>query len=248
MNLDNLIQYLVVFFLSFLVCAPNLLAQEQKPAYLLERADELFEQEKYTQALEVYTKILELNKEASPRMLMRLAFIHEGLDNYTEALYYLSLLYRYAPDNQTLLHMEEIAQRYRLKGYEHSDFDFLRALYHAYFFEIVLLFLFFALSGLVYFLLQTLVWHQVVWAYRAFLLLFLVFAFTAISTHHTNKQVIIRKNNSYLMSDASGGASLRAVLNKGHRLEILNQQDIWYQVEWEGKLAYIRASQVFTVE
>ncbi|NJO01542.1 MAG: hypothetical protein HC880_07505 [Bacteroidia bacterium] len=129
--MQNIIRY---FFLNFLVAvllSPVCHASGEQSA--LWQADTLFAQRKYVEALAIYESIYAQSQYASPGMLKKMAYIHEGLGNYTQALYYLNLNYLYAPQNEALIQMERLAQQHRLKGYDHSDLDFIKALYHRYF-------------------------------------------------------------------------------------------------------------------
>jgi hypothetical protein len=44
------------------------------------------------------------------------------------------------------------------------------------------------------------------------------------------------------MKSPSAGARQLALLDQGHRIKVLDKQDIWYRVEWNEQEAYIRES------
>jgi hypothetical protein len=62
----------------------------QMPEERLQRADSLFEQREYTEAFSLYNTLLATDRVCSPAMLMKMAYIQEGLGDYSEALYYLN--------------------------------------------------------------------------------------------------------------------------------------------------------------
>jgi hypothetical protein len=52
-------------------------------------------------------------------MLLKMAFVKEGLGDYSNALYYLNLYYLKTYDKKVLKKMENLAERYhKLEGYE----------------------------------------------------------------------------------------------------------------------------------
>ena len=53
---------------------------------LLNTADSLFSQQKYTEALNLYEEIYTSGR-ASSAMLLKMAFIQDGLNNYADALF-----------------------------------------------------------------------------------------------------------------------------------------------------------------
>src|SRR5688572_3641718 len=118
----------------------------QVAGHRLNQADSLFIDKKYTQSLEHYQTILKQN-EYSPAMLLKMAYIEEGLNRIGQALYYLNLYYLASNDKTVLTKMEELATRYNLEGYENSDADQALTFYHDYHFHITL-----ALSVIVLFL------------------------------------------------------------------------------------------------
>ncbi len=214
----------------------------------IQKADQLFAQKKYTQALDIYKAVYQTSGKATPQMFLKMAFIYEGLKDYTLALYYLSLYYRASPNDATLLQMEGLAQQHRLKGYEHSDLDVLRAIYERYFNSLVFVAIF--VLGLIW----NYIWtrrrqrREVPLRYKiAFMLLI---GATLVWLNLTNQitEAVIRQDNTYLMSDASAGAELLKVIGKGHKVTILNKTDIWYKIQWDNQVGYIRENNLLLIK
>ncbi len=80
-------------FAAFFILALGLLlspfqASASDPGTALAKADQLYESDKYTEAIDLYTDLYQ-DGYYSQKMLYRLSFMHEKLDNYPEAVYYL---------------------------------------------------------------------------------------------------------------------------------------------------------------
>lgn len=229
-------KYLLVWLL--LLLSINIFGQ--KPQNLLSKADELFEKKKYTDALGIYEKIFAEEKQASVAMLHKLAFIHEGLNNYTETLYYLSFYNDYNPDNENLKHMEDIAHEHRLKGYTHSDFDFVLVFYRHYNLYILIF-----ISCLSFYLIFRVIQQRnkrrktpkFIFPIIIFLCAIIFFSF---SFTQNRRKAIIFEDQVIIMDSPSAGGKVIDVINKGHRLEVKDKIDIWYEVIWEDEVAYIR--------
>ena len=109
----------------------------QISGFRLQQADSLYIDKKYTQSLEHYKTILSQD-QYTPAMLLKMAYIEEGLNHIGPALYYLNLYYVVSNDKTVLTKMEELATRYNLEGYENSDADQAFTFYRDYHFHITL--------------------------------------------------------------------------------------------------------------
>lgn len=66
----------------------------------LKKADQLYEADKYTEAIDLYSDLYE-EGYYTQKMLYRLSFMHEKLDNYPEAVYYLrKIIQEYGDDEE----------------------------------------------------------------------------------------------------------------------------------------------------
>lgn len=79
---------IVLFFCFFLLLGVALSAQVADYRADLEKANQLFESEKYSEALPLYEGVYGQGYYTE-RMLYRLSFMHENLKNYPAAIYYL---------------------------------------------------------------------------------------------------------------------------------------------------------------
>ena len=96
---------------SALAKAPS----EDPSAVVVAKADSLFATRQFTQAGDLYQSVFQKH-HYSPAMLLRMAFIHEGLGRLGESLFYLNLYHLASSDPQALKKMEELAEKNRLQG------------------------------------------------------------------------------------------------------------------------------------
>jgi hypothetical protein len=237
-------------FLKFALAVLGLLfsytvANGQSPEIALARADSLFSARKYTQSLEVYTGLFN-QKTYSPAMLLRMAFIEEGLSRHAEAIYYLNLYYNHTFDEAALRKIQDLAAAHRFSGYDQTDMDRLATAWRRYGYTVTLALALFALACTVWLLLsaekktiKTTPWiaQSVV---MVLLLLHLNFPF--------QQKAIIHSDTAYLMSGPSAGASVVTKINGGHRVTVLGKHDVWVKIKWESKEVFIRESNVRPVE
>jgi tetratricopeptide (TPR) repeat protein len=235
-------------FFLFLFVLLSQLTYSQNFKSQVAMADSLFVQQNFTQALQLYEKLFSQSGKASPAMLLKMAYIEEGAGNYTKALYYLSLYYIQRPNLQVVNKMKDIAATYNLQGYEFKDVDFFMILYQRYYIYFALVVL--AIS---FIWLASLVARKVRREYlpaRHLIgcMLFLIVVCLFLNIKKAEKRAIISQDNVYLMNAPSAGAQLLYIARKGHRLDVKGKQDIWVQVLWNGKPAFVRQQNILMVE
>jgi uncharacterized protein YgiM (DUF1202 family) len=195
--------------------------------------------------LEQYQAILS-QKEYSPAMLLKMAYIEEGLNRVGQALYYLNLYYLATNDKMVLTKMEELASRNRLDGYENSDADIALALYYDYRQQITL-----GLTALAIFLLSLIYYRrrkgQRPVATSVLLFTLLILLAVHLNLGEQNDTGIVGEPNTYLMDGPSAGATVIAVIDEGHRVEIVGKTDVWYEILWNGNHAYIKENSLLPV-
>ena len=222
----------------FLVVSITSLAQDGAK---LKTADSLFATKKYTEALGLY-KELYANNSASPAMLLKMAFVHDGSQQYPEALYFLDLYYRTTADRLVLPKIEELASTNELSGYQYTDLDYFKAVFFKYRFQILIL--------LILFLVLTTLFHvrkiqkaersNITLAFQVILTLFLL---AAINFREMN-QGIVTSDFTTLRESPAAGASISQIITKGHKVKVVDQGLIWTLIEWEGELSYIKTARL----
>ncbi len=211
---------------------------------LIKDSDRFFFEKNYTECLRIYEQIYYKEKVFSPRMLFQMGFIYEGLGDYTQALYFLNLYYQYEPNWQLIQHIENIAQRHRLKGYANADQDFVLTIYYQYFNEIWITLMVFCILLCSYIFWYEREGNHIPLA-RKLLLFFCIFVFFLSSFWlKSMPYIIVAQDQTYLMSAPSASSDIIQVINKGHKLYTTRTKDIWHEVYWDNKKAYIRKSNV----
>lgn len=217
----------------------------QTSTELLQKADSLFIKKQFTQSFEIYQRIHRGN-QFSPAMFLKMAFIQEGLNKPSLALYYLNLYYLASGDEQTLVKMEELAAKNRLYGYEYTQLVQARELlthYKPYIATGIAAIIFLFISVAVY---QSRKGNRPVvagvFAMVGLMLLGLLVNFTA-----PKRSAIITGSNTFVMNGPSAGASVVGLLAEGSKVQIKNKEDVWLKVYWIDQYVYVRQSQVLEV-
>ncbi len=246
-NSQNLIRFLFLFIPIIWLGHPvPLYATSAKEQLTL--ADSLFEAGKYTQSYEIYENILNSERKASPSMLLKMAFIKEGLEDYSDALYFLNLYYRKTYDKRVLKKMENLAKAHHLTGYEYDDTEFFLNLYHQYYNQII-----FSLMAITFLIFAILIYHKRHTGESphfagAIFILFLLFLFYVNNFGREHPKAIIDREHTYLMTGPSAGAGVMDIINKGHRVEILNSNKVWSKIRYQDRIAYVRNNSIKTLD
>ncbi|MEM6297526.1 MAG: SH3 domain-containing protein [Bacteroidota bacterium] len=235
--------YFYALFLFPLFTLAQTPAQEQNFAI----ADSLFQTGKYTDAFTIYEKLVHEEEVFSPQMLLKMAYVKEGIKEYPAALYYLNLYYRYSPQLEVLEKMERIAEEQVYEGYQYGDQQYFETLRGQYREILTLGFVVVAFLWLAFLVFQK-VKQKPILGGSIGLLVWLVVALLWVNLSLQSRLGILQKDQAYLMDSPSAGGKPLGVLDAGHRLPILDKEDIWYKIEWEGQTGYIREHNVWVVE
>jgi len=237
-------QFKIILLFLFLVFSSTIHAFGQAFSRDIEVADSLFKQKKFTESFEIYKAIHETGEYISPAMLLKMAYIREGLGDEAGALYYLNTYYLQTTNDKTFEKMEQLADNNELTGYEYSDQDWLFNIYYKYQHHVLA-----SLFALGIFLCVLVIFKKVVKTKKSYtagfgLLLVIVIIFIVVNFGTEYNQGILVKNNSYIMSAPSAGADVLDVSKAGHRLQILGTEDIWLKVQWGNQIGYIKEAYV----
>ncbi len=222
------------------------LAHANDVNYLLNNADSLYIKKQYTQSFELYQSLYK-DGRYSPAMLLKMAYIQEGLGQISLSLYYLNLYYLASGDSQVLNKLQELASKNKLEGYEHSDMNQIMFTLKKYSFYLSGM-----LAAIVIFLL-TLIYRQRKKETRplsvgVFTTIIIAILALQVNLSFEPSSGIITDSNTYLMSGPSAGANVIALVSEGHKIKIKDKKDVWLKVEWMDEVAYIKENQVLKVQ
>lgn len=238
LKIVNLSWFLFLFPLA-------LCAQSNNP--LLVRADSLFQQKRYIQSLELYQRLFE-DHRYTPAMLLRMAYVEEGLNNVSRSAYYLNLYYLATQDEDALTKLEELARKNRLEGYASNQMDGIRSFYLAHYDTLTYILLGLALLTFAITLTQRLAFKNK--PVGEFIVLCIVAALFAAHFSQQSRwaQAIIAKNNTYILNGPSAGASVLSIVRDGHRVEVLGTHDIWTKIRIGDSEGYVRSTSLLPVK
>jgi hypothetical protein len=227
------------------LCAHGYVAHAQLLTYHLAKADSLFQQKRYTQSLELYQSIFDKN-QFTPAMLLKMAYVEEGLENVARTLYYLSVYYVNTKDERVVSKINELASKHRLSGYEQTDTEQLLTVYQEYHTSITGI-----LGALTFLLLAMVVYNKrhgrpaiSVFASLVFVLLLLGLHINLPTTYQAG---ITMNPATYVMSGPSAGASVVRILGEGHRVHIRGEKDVWWNVSYNNTDAYIKRDNLLLI-
>jgi hypothetical protein len=209
-----------------------------QPNQYLTKADTLFKRKQFTQSFELYEDLFK-QKKYSPSMLLKMAYIQEGMGHVSLSLYYLTLYYKVSHDERALAKIEEVAANNKLEGYGETP------------------------SGKVFFVIQD-NYLLIAGGLMAVIVLLLSIAFVRKQKRLASAPIvggaavvlivlallinffsapqlgIIANPSTYLMAGPSAGAPVIGIVGEGHQVEITGQKDVWTRVKWMDKEAFVR--------
>ena len=212
-----------------------------KPADdLLHTADSLFAARQYVQAVQVYEQLLSRERFYTQSMLLRMAYVKEASGDYVSALYYLQVYHQKHPSRRVLKKMEALAQQHELSGYEYSDYALFTAFVDKYYLKALELMMMAAVIGLTFAFLRKLQGRRIPVGYFVLFGLFLSFLFFYLNFMSLGRYGIVSQDNLLLMNGPSAGSQLVQAVPKGNRVALLDQEDIWYRIQYRDQTAYVR--------
>ncbi|MFD1469587.1 hypothetical protein ACFQ48_15270 [Hymenobacter caeli] len=214
-------------------------------ARALHRADSLLAAGQFAAAAPVLRGQVWQRQRASARVLLQLAYTQQQLGHYPAALLYLAMAQARQPRLDTWRQQVALAAQHRLVGYPTTWQQELRVRAQRYYYPGLQALLAGAVLGAV-----GLGWYRRrarpgAWlAYAGFLGL----AGAYLLALPPRPVGLVARPGAVLMAGPGAGAAWLSTAAAGDRLLVLGRQDIWLQVRWQQRDAYIRAADVFVVE
>lgn len=229
----------------FLLAFSN--SYSQTSSHRLRMADSLFTAKRYTQSFQHYEEMLK-QQQYTPAMLLKMAYIKEGLNHVGESMYYLNLYFLATNDEEALDKMKQLAEKHRLEGYEASESDKFLTFYHDNYLYVSL-----AIMALIILGLSMVIYSRFRLKVRPVVSFCVVALFsTGLFVHlYYGERIqtgIITNPSTYVMTGPSAGANLIEIVGDGHRVEVIGKHDVWLKIKWSGEIAYVREGAILPVK
>ena len=236
---NKLKKYLRLIFLlcSSFAISVSLVAENQSNIGQLEKADKLFDSEKYVQSLEIYEGLYDENVYTE-RSLYRMAFMHENLKNYPEAIYYLRKVDREFGGELLEAKIQELRQRQGSSTFYTKDP--VKSILRRYSWIVYLVGGICALWFAVFALTRKkkrMRWQiGVNWA---MIIIFIpVFIIMLVSLFNSTNEAVIIRETSYYNEPGFASENKKEVYSPGEIVEIKERHDIWVKISTGSRKQY----------
>lgn len=219
--------------------------QAQRKLYL--SADSLFKQRKFDEAAEQYEKILVSSSNFNPKIYLKLANIYENKGDYVKELYYLNLYSFRFSDERVFEKIYTIATENGYRGYEKNDLNYFLYYFKQYSIYVWIGFLLVGVYVFIVFVFKRINNQYTPTHHKVIFLFYLIFLSVFINLPNNYRTVIIKNEHVYLRDYPSAGSHIVGSISEGNRLNVINSEDIWYQVLWEGKFCYLKESDILLI-
>ena len=208
----------------------------------LNKADSLFNLQIYTEAKLIYDSLYYKENLYSESMLLKMALIEEGLENYEKSIYYLSQYQSINNNESSEIKIKKIANNYDLEGYEKNDFDYLQNILKEnriiIIYSLLLLILLIFIIN-IYRILKSKKAPTLVLTFYIISILFLL-----IININLPKSGIVYFENTFIMEKPSSGSDLYQIVKKGDKLKIIGEESVWYKIKINKTEKYIRKKNI----
>lgn len=229
--------YITFFMLTF--SAESMASNYGKS--LLLKGDTLFAAQRFSDAKKAYETAFFQQKTTSPTDLLKLSFIEEGLDDKVMSIYFLHQFYLFRPNGAVKSKIEDMANQNKLSGFSMDEADYAYFLYRVYgpYAEAGLLSLAIFMFCIV---IARAVKRKSLGYSPVFTFIFLLAVGYLYNFPIPYKRAILAENKIFLMSGPSSGSSVLDVIDRGHRVEWVSTEDIWYEVKWNSRKGWVKKS------
>ena len=206
----------------------------------------MFNARKYTESFEVYEQLFQNEKVYSPAMLLKMAYIKEGLNDYTSALYYLTVYFNQTLDAKALTKINELASEHELAGYGSPEGSLISGLLKKYGsnmqlgFTILIALL---LGGVLY-----INRNSRIPAVAIVVIVIIAGIMLVLNNYDSVKPTaIIASGQTYLMESPSASSDVSHIIGKGHKVEVLETGEIWTKIMWDQEEYFVRSNKILPI-
>ncbi|MCE7064892.1 SH3 domain-containing protein [Dyadobacter sp. CY326] len=238
-------KYLIFWiFLGTVMSSVTAFATNRKE---LKTADSLFAMARYPESLQLYKKNFSQDEKNNQSLLLKLAFLAEKTNNYTDCLFYLSKLALTNPSRRLFEKMDKLAQEQNLTGYEFDDYNYFIIFYRRYGDYIPILLL--TLGTYIVVIMVTKVRRKepILQIHKLSIIVYLLVLLGILNVPSLYQTCIIVNENTFLRDEPSSAAAVVDRVGKGHKLTIVGSVDHWNRVIWNNQFVYIRKSDLWNI-
>ncbi|CAG5075095.1 hypothetical protein DYBT9623_05576 [Dyadobacter sp. CECT 9623] len=213
----------------------------------LKTADSLFAMGRYPESLVLYRKNFNRDEKNSQSLLLKLAFLAEKTNNYTDCLYYLSKLALANPSRRLFEKMDKLAEEHNLSGYEFDDYNYFIIFYRRYGDYFPLLLLTLGTYIVVIMVTKTRRREPILQIHKISIIVYLLVLLGILNVPSLYQTCIVINENTFLRDEPSSAAPVIERVGKGHKLTILGSVDHWNRVIWNNRIVYIRRNDLWNI-
>lgn len=213
----------------------------------LKMADSLFAIARYTEAQNLYKKNFSLTEKNSQALLLKLAFLAEKTNNYTDCLFFLSKLALVQPSRHLFEKMDKLAKEQNLTGYEFDDYNYFIIFYRKYGDYIPILLLTLGTYIVVIMVTKTRRKEPILQIHKVSIIVYLLALLGILNVPSLYQTCIIVNENTFLRDEPSSAAGVVDKVGKGHKLTIIGSVDHWDRVIWNNRIVYVRKSDLWNI-
>lgn len=227
-----LIYLILLFFSSEYISAKNI---------LLIKADSLFKENDLKNSKVLYDSLFYNYELYNNNLLIKLAFLEEELGNYEKTIFYLNFLKK-NEDNKIIDNkLNKIIAENKLESYQNSDYDIFQIFLTKYKFNFIyllfiIIIILFSINGFLYIKKKRFILTKTFFITNILLLLTL--------NIKDSKEGIIQYDNVFIMHDPSSGSNIYSTINRGEKVRITNEKEIWYEIEINDERKFVRKKNI----
>jgi len=229
----------------FLICSLIIFFNSDLKSQLI-KADSLFNLNKYSESKVLYDSIFYKKNKYSNSMLLKMATIEENLGNYEKSIYYLELFQKNKNENKVLDKINNIVDNKNLNGFENSDKKIFIKIYKKYRNNILALLL--TLTSIIFIVNLVRYFRKNVVNFALPFFYISSFLSLLIINIKPPSDAIVFKDYTFIMKEPSSGSDLHSILNKGDKLIVSKDLEVWYEIILNGEKRYVRKKNIRLID
>ncbi|MCF2494430.1 MULTISPECIES: SH3 domain-containing protein [Dyadobacter] len=202
---------------------------------------------RYPESLVLYKKNFSEDEKNNQSLLLKLAFLAEKTNNYTDCLFYLSKLALTNPSRRLFEKMDKLAAEQNLTGYEFDDYNYFIIFYRRYGDYIPILLLTLGTYIVVIMVTKVRRGEPIMQIHKVSIVVYLLVLLGILNVPSLYRTCIIINENTFLRDEPSSAAPVIDRVGKGHKLTIVGSVDHWNRVIWNNRIVYIRKSDLWNI-